>query len=177
MQREAYVNLHQRIAYADRCGLLGWWMRLQLTFYDPVLPFPILPHRTVWPGCGMSEEYLVPEEHKERLLHELYPYVEVPGMGAVVLDLHAKRRFVVREFKVVREQGMNLLVSPYYYQAGGSVIDWVPVNPEGDQDEEEDWDDGFPFRTTAHEIRPGAQNRLCGLVLRQHEGPAFPSKR
>ncbi len=92
-------------------------------------------------------------------------------------DLHARQRFIVREFKVVREQGMNLLVSPYYYQAGGSVIDWLPVDLEEAEDDEEGWGDGPLGQMTAQEIRPGAQNRLCGLVLRQHERPAFPSKR
>lgn len=157
----------------------------QLTFDDPVLPFPILPHRTIWPGCVLSEEYLVPDEHKPRLLDELYPYAEVPGMDTMLLDFHARRVFVVREFKVVREQGMNLLVSPYYYQAGGSVIDWLPANslspmterdPDGD-DGDDELGDEFLGPVSAQMIRPGAEDRLTGLVLRQHEGPAFPSKR
>ncbi len=156
---------------------------LQLTFDDPVLPYPMLPHKTVWPGCALSEEYLVPDDHKARLLEELYPYADVPSMDTMLYDLHAKQVFVVREFKVVREQGMNMLVSPYYYQAGGSVIDWMPANPpspmrdfEGDDgDGDDDLGDELFGPITVLAIRPGAEKRLTGLMLRQHEGPAFPS--
>jgi len=38
-----------------------------------------------------------------------------------------KRKFRVREFLVAREGGMNVLASPYYLEAGGTVIDWVLV--------------------------------------------------
>jgi len=42
-------------------------------------------------------------------------------------DIHAEKRFRVREFLVAREGEMNVLASPYYLEAGGTVIDWVPV--------------------------------------------------
>lgn len=32
------------------------------------------------------------------------------------------------EFKVVREGGRNYLVSPYYYESGGTMIDWMPAD-------------------------------------------------
>jgi hypothetical protein len=40
-------------------------------------------------------------------------------------DIHADKYFVVREFRVTWEHGMNWLVSPYYPECGGTVIDWV----------------------------------------------------
>ncbi len=42
-------------------------------------------------------------------------------------DIHAEKQFRVREFLVAREGGMNVLASPYYLEAGGTVIDWWPV--------------------------------------------------
>ena len=45
-------------------------------------------------------------------------------------DIHANKKFIVKEFLVAREDGMNLLVSPYYFESGGSVIDWEPVDPK-----------------------------------------------
>jgi hypothetical protein len=41
-----------------------------------------------------------------------------------VEDIHAEKKFKRRDFMVVREGRMNMLVSPYYFEGGGSVIDW-----------------------------------------------------
>jgi hypothetical protein len=40
-------------------------------------------------------------------------------------DLHSGKKFLVKDFRVTWEYGMNYLVSPYYPESGGSVIDWV----------------------------------------------------
>ena len=42
-----------------------------------------------------------------------------------MIDIHEDKTFKVRDFRVTREDGMNLLVSPYYPNSGGTVIDWV----------------------------------------------------
>ena len=36
---------------------------------------------------------------------------------------HEDKKFKVKEFCVTRE---NMLVSPYYFKSGGTVIDWWP---------------------------------------------------
>jgi len=55
---------------------------------------------------------------------------------------------------VTWEHGMNYLVSPYYPESGGTVIDWVDedwANEEDDTEELDDdldtdsKDDGLPF--------------------------------
>ena len=92
---------------------------------EPRLPFPT---RTVQTATGEVEEYLIPEAEKARVLEELYPFVPVPSLDEQRYDLHEGKRFVVREFRVTREHGMNMLVSPYYFQSGGSVIDWMPAD-------------------------------------------------
>ena len=40
--------------------------------------------------------------------------------------------FRVGDFRITREEGVNLLVSPYYLRTGGTVIDWVPPDDEQD---------------------------------------------
>ena len=151
--------------------MLRWGMP-QTPKEDPLLPYPLLKHHTRWPGVPLSEEYLIPPEDKQKLLEQLYPFVGTPSLEDTLLDIHENREFVVRDFKVVREGGMNMLVSPYYYNSGGSVIDWVPPDDEEDWEEDEEPEDGLDLfgPMTAQQIKPGGEDRLVGLMSRQHEG-------
>jgi hypothetical protein len=67
------------------------------------------------------------------VLQKLYLFQDCPKLNAIRCDLHAGKKFRVVDFKVVREGGMNLLVSPYYYESGGTVIDWVPASWANEQ--------------------------------------------
>ncbi len=100
---------------------------------------PRLPYPTVQRGTRNfpSEEYVIPPQDREKVLKQMWLYVDPPVMDAVMIDIHCDKRFVVSEYKVVRESGRNLLVSPYYYESGGTIIDWWPVDG-GDDDEVED---------------------------------------
>lgn len=92
---------------------------------DPRLPFPTITR----PGPGLvgaSEEYLIPEAAREKVLLELYPFADPPKLTDVMIDIECEKRFVVKDFKVVREAGRNLLTTPFYYESGGTVIDWWP---------------------------------------------------
>ena len=69
-------------------------------------------------------------------------------------DIHADKKFMVKEFRVTWEHGMNYLVSPYYPESGGTVIDWWDENwdealdeldDDSDDDFEIDGDDDLPF--------------------------------
>ena len=92
---------------------------------EPRLSFPT---KKVRAGDGEIEEYIIPETKKAEVLADLYPFVPVPSLDEERYDLHEGKKFVVKEFRVTRENGMNFLVSPYYFQSGGSVIDWMPVD-------------------------------------------------
>ncbi|MCK4597795.1 hypothetical protein KAU04_07125, partial [bacterium] len=70
---------------------------------------------------------------REEILKKLYPFEGVPSLDEEKFDLHEGKLFQVREFRVTREHRMNFLVSPYYPNSGGSVIDWMP--PEFADDE------------------------------------------
>jgi len=89
------------------------------------LPFPT---RTVRAVGGMIEVYVIPDEKKAEVLEELYPFIPIPFLDEERYDVHADKTFKVKDFCVTREGGMNFLVSPYYFESGGTVIDWLPVD-------------------------------------------------
>jgi hypothetical protein len=91
---------------------------------QPRLPYPTVPRKHPGNPAIKSEEYIIPESDKGKVLKEIYPFVGVPKLSAKLLDIEENKRFVVKDFKVVRELGRNWLASPYYYSSGGTVIDW-----------------------------------------------------
>ena len=107
---------------------------------DQKLPFPTRPLRV---GDAIVEEYIIPADRKQEVLEQLYIFEGVPSLDDEVYDLHEGKKFVVREFRVTWEHGQNWLVSPYYPNSGGTVIDWMPADWD-DDDEDEDDDDGWP---------------------------------
>jgi hypothetical protein len=70
------------------------------------------------------EEFDIPDEDKELVLGQLYPFTPLPKLNRRMYDIHAEKYFIVKEFRVTWEHGMNYLVSPYYPESGGTVIDW-----------------------------------------------------
>lgn len=91
---------------------------------DPRLPYPTKP---LFLNGLEFEEYIIPAEDKAAVLSLLYPFRPVPSLSARRLDLHSGKAFRVRDFRVTREGCMNCLVSPFYEEGGGTVIDWVPT--------------------------------------------------
>lgn len=92
---------------------------------EAVLPYPLQG------GRGEdAREYVIPDEDRSDVLNRMYPFEGVPGLDEFRVDIHVDKRFKVRDFKVVREGGINYLVSPYYFEGGGTVADWFPVDSE-----------------------------------------------
>lgn len=87
------------------------------------LPFPLKP--LIINGV-LVEEYEIPDDQKEAVLKDLYLGEPIPSMEEKRFDLHSGKLFTVRDFRVTRENGRNWLVSPYYEEGGGTVIDWMP---------------------------------------------------
>ena len=119
---------------------------------DPLLedklPYPTQPLFLLNGTC--VEEFLIPEEDKEIVLAQLYPFSPIPQLTDVLYDLHADKTFVVKDFRVTWELGMNYLVSPYYPESGGTVIDWMDEDSWIDDESDEfdslddpDEDEGF----------------------------------
>ena len=46
------------------------------------------------------------------------------------IDIHTDNSFKVRDYIVTRKGDGNFLVSPYYAEAGGTVLDWISPNSE-----------------------------------------------
>lgn len=109
---------------------------------DERLPYPTRP--MYFPDGSCVEEYIIPEEDKEIVLEQLYPFSPIPKLTDEMYDLHADKMFIVKDFRVTWEHGMNYLVSPYYPESGGTVIDWMDedswIDDEFDE-EDEDFDD------------------------------------
>lgn len=89
----------------------------------PVLPYSlrVLPMRYGPP----AQEYVIPDAEREAVLQQLYPFYPCPGLQEIRYDLHEEKNFRVGDYKVIRENGRNFLVSPYYSHSGGMVIDWM----------------------------------------------------
>jgi predicted dehydrogenase len=104
------------------------------TTLDNRLPFPTKP--LVINGVEV-EEYIIPEEKKRKVLEAMYPFIPLPSMDEVRMDIHSGKLFKIRQFRVTREMNQNWLVSPYYEEGGGTVIDWVPPDDEDFADEDE----------------------------------------
>ncbi len=86
------------------------------------LPYPVRPLKV---EGGYVDEYLIPPEKRGEVLKKLYPFLPVPSLDAEMLDIHEERTFKVSDFRVLRGDDMDWLVSPYYPASGGTVIDWV----------------------------------------------------
>lgn len=95
---------------------------------EPRLPFPTKP--LVIGGVEL-EEYIIPDEKRAEVLDELYIFDPVPALDEERFDLHSGKKFFVRNYRVTREDGHNYLVSPYYEEGGGTVIDWMPAEAGG----------------------------------------------
>lgn len=99
----------------------------KVDFPEPLLPFPLKveqgPH-------GPIRVYDIPQDQKAAVLEKLYPFRPVPLLGEEMEDIHTEKTFKVKDFAVLREGGMNALVSPFYLEGGGSVIDWIPVEDD-----------------------------------------------
>lgn len=93
------------------------------------LPYPTCPLQV---QGGMVEEYIIPDEKKAEVLERLYPFRPIPSLDEEFYDVHEGKTFRVRDFRVTREGRGNFLVSPYYPQSGGTVIDWEPADEADD---------------------------------------------
>ena len=106
---------------------------------DEKLPYHTQP--LFFPNGASVEEFIIPDEDKELVLEQLYPFSPIPKLTDVLYDLHADKTFVVKDFRVTWEHGMNYLVSPYYAESGGTVIDWVDEDWATEGDNEDDLDE------------------------------------
>ena len=84
-------------------------------------------------GCEV-EKYIIPEMDKEKVLEALYPFNDLPALDDERLDLHTGKTFRIRDYIVTREGSGNFLVTPFYAEKGGTVLDWVEPTLEDSEE-------------------------------------------
>lgn len=99
--------------------------RILATIIDPEPPLPYQLQPLYMKFGPPTNEYIIPDEDKEEVLQELYPFHPCPKLQDIRFDLHEEKYFKVADYKVIREKNRNFLVSPYYANSGGMVIDWM----------------------------------------------------
>lgn len=123
------------------------------------MPEERLPYQTrrlYFPNGSFVEEFIIPDEDRELVLAQLYPFSLVPKLSDQMIDIHVGKVFTVKDFRVTWEHGMNYLVSPYYPEGGGTVIDWMDPNTKVDED---DWDDDEFFDDEPDDFDPGHSDK------------------
>ena len=132
MQNTSKLRNHGLVPDFNRSNTLGLQEREMLMMISgPQEPLDY-PTETLKMSNGCTvEKYIIPEVDKQKVLDALYPFNETPALDADMLDLHTQKTFKVRDYIVTREGNGNFLVSPYYAEAGGTVLDWVTPNNDG----------------------------------------------
>ena len=88
------------------------------------LPYPLKPLKMAF---GPDEQvYDIPEEDKAKVFEELWPFAPCPALDDLRFDLHEQKVFKFREAQVIRHNGRNLVVSPFYSRSGGMAVDFLP---------------------------------------------------
>ena len=101
-----------------------------IEIHETPLPYPT--DKLVDARGACYESYQIPMQDKANILREYYPFTPVPKMDEVLLDIHENKTFTVKDFLIIREKGRNYLVSPYYPNSYGTVLDWV--SPDSSMD-------------------------------------------
>ena len=121
---------------------------------DEKLPYQTKP--LYFPDGTSVEEFIIPDEDRELVLEQIYPFSPLPKLTDVMYDIHAGKTFMVRDFRVTWEHGMNYLVSPYYPESGGTVIDWWDESwnddEASDEELEDDLGDDFEIDSTDDDL-------------------------
>ena len=96
---------------------------LAITGRQPELPYPL---KDVECADGTVQRvYDIPDADKAKVLADLYPFADGPGLDDEMFDLHERKTFKVRDFLVIRWGEGNLIASPYFPRSGGMLVDWV----------------------------------------------------
>ena len=89
----------------------------------PVLPYPLT--RVCLPNGTMEDMYNIPEDKVAEVVRSLWPFAPAPAVDKEFVDIHCDKQVKVSELKVIRHNNRNIVVSKYYQEAGGTVMDLV----------------------------------------------------
>ena len=118
-------------------GLTERELLMQISGPQKPLAYP-MENMEMSNGC-VVRKYVIPDADKGKVLNEVYPFAGCPRLDDVRIDIHTNRKFTVRDYMVTREGDLNVLVTPYYAEAGGTVLDWIEcAESDGSEDEGSD---------------------------------------
>lgn len=80
---------------------------------------------------GTELVYIIPDEDKKQVLENLWPFVGIPSLNDVFIDIHEGRKFRLKDFIVVRFEDYNMIASPWYFGSGGTVLDFIKESDNG----------------------------------------------
>ena len=104
---------------------------LAITGRRPELPYPL---KDVECADGTVQRvYDIPAGDKAKVLADLFPMTDGPGIDDVLFDLHERKTFKVSDFLVIRWGEGNLIASPYFPQSGGMFVDWITTEQANGQ--------------------------------------------
>ena len=93
------------------------------------LPFPLKKHAVKYNDEEVVVDwyYVIQPLKKQEVFdsYDLWPFADKPKLEKVLFDIHASKYFYLVDFKVIRWHEINILVSPYYFKSGGTVLDMV----------------------------------------------------
>lgn len=109
----------------------------QIINESPELEYP-LKTLEMPEGFKNELEYDIPAEDKEKLWESLNPFMTSFTMDEILFDIHSGKRFALKDYKVIRSNERNFIVSPYYSEAGGTLLDFVPPTSDEPQMQQDD---------------------------------------
>lgn len=87
----------------------------------PELPYELKVHHTE--EFGDEHYYEIPEEDKEKVFNELWPFMEKPSFNGKVFDIHEEKETLVKNYMVIRFNERNMIVTENYFKSGGTCLD------------------------------------------------------
>ena len=107
-------------------------MIAQIVNEEPPLPFKLIKHETKYNDEVVMEDYIyvIPDDKKQEVLEALWPFTPLPKLEDVFFDIHESKCFTLKDFKVIRWNNRNIIVSQYFMKSGGTVIDFVSPGAE-----------------------------------------------
>lgn len=96
---------------------------LQIYSVAPELPYKA---NTKVGKDGVTYSYYdIPAEDRQKILDKLNPFEANLSIDDEMYCLHERKKFKVGDYYVIRYANRNMLVSPYFFESGGMVVDWV----------------------------------------------------
>ena len=80
---------------------------------------------------GVEFVYEIPEDKKEEVLEDLWPFTGIPSIEEAFIDIHEGQQFNLKDYMVIRFDTYNMIVSPWYFKSGGTVLDFLKEDDNG----------------------------------------------